>query len=199
MRRLITVVAAAVAAAAPVVLMAPRSVKADGVRSSDELVSTLRGDGLLGSELVDAAMQLVAREYTHDSLWHMWETPEISLVRGRGWSHQYNTVLLDVLRGLGLDAHLVHAARVRGFRHPWWYAGHAWVKVTIDGRPRDACASKPVNTVEDPGFTPVSLELPYRSVTRFGVALALTPFVTVDVWRARLTGRPVSRWIYRER
>ena len=199
LRKSITVLAVAAGAAMPVILKAPRSIKTGGAVSTDELVRALHNGGLDGSALVEAAMQQVASEYTHDSLWHIWEAPEVSLARGRGWSHQYNTVLLDVLRGLGFEAALVHAARVRGFRHPWWYAGHAWVKVVVDGRPRDACASRSGNTVEDPGFIPVSPELPYRSVTRVGVALALTPFVTVGVWRAWLTGRPVSRWIYRER
>lgn len=199
MGRMINAVMLAVGVLAPVAWLAPRPVKTGGAHGTDELVWALRKQGLRGSDLVDSAMQRVAAEYTHESLWHMWESPETSLARGRGWSHQYNTVLLDVLRALGFDAHLVHAARVRGFRHPWWYAGHAWVEVTIDGRQFDACASKTSNRVGDIGFTPVTAELPYRSVTRLGVALALTPFVTGGVWRAWVTCRPVSRWIYRER
>lgn len=199
MRRLVNAAMSAIAAVAPVAVLAPRSVKTGGARAADELVWALRDEGLEGAALVDAAMARVAGEYTHYSLWHMWESPETSLARGRGWSHQYNTVLLDVLRGLGYEARMVHAARVRGFRHPWWHAGHAWVKVTVDDRPRDACASRMENTLGDVGFTPVTGELPYRSVTRLSVALALTPFVTVGVWRAWLTGRPVSRWIYCER
>ncbi len=199
MKKLVNVVMTAVATVAPVAVLAPRPVKTTGARAADELVWSLRDQGLQGGDLVNAAMQRVAAEYTHESLWHMWESPETSLARGRGWSHQYNTVLCDVLRGLGFDARLVHAARVRGFRHPWWHAGHAWVKVMVDDRPHDACASRPGNTLGHVGFTPVTTELPYRSVTRVAVALALTPFVTVDVWRAWLTGRPVSHWIYRER
>ncbi|RMB58321.1 transglutaminase domain-containing protein [Tessaracoccus antarcticus] len=199
MRKLVSTVVAVMSAVVPVVVMAPRSGKTDGARGADELIWALRDAGLRDRELVDAAMQRVAAEYTHESLWHMWESPDTSLARGRGWSHQYNTVLCDVLRGLGFEAHLVHAARVRGFRHPWWYAGHTWVEVIIDGRQHHACASRVSNRLGDVGFTPVTAELPYRNVTRLGVALALTPFVAVGVWRAWLTGRPVSRWIYRER
>lgn len=199
MGRLMNVAQTVVVAVAPVMALAPKSTKTDGARAADELVWTLRAEGLQGRELVDAAMARVAGEYTHDSLWHMWELPDTSLERGRGWSHQYNTVLLDVLRGLGWDAHLVHAARVRGFSHPWWCSGHAWVKVMVDGRPLDACASREDNKLGDLAFTPVTDELPYRNVTRLGMALALTPFVTVGVWRAWLTGRPVSPWIYRQR
>ncbi|MDO5737551.1 MAG: hypothetical protein Q4P15_13875 [Propionibacteriaceae bacterium] len=192
-------VLAAAAVVAPVAILAPRPVKTGGARAADDVVWALRDSGMEGRELVDAAMRHVAAEYTHESLWHMWELPDASLARGRGWSHQYNTVLLDVLRGLGFDAHLVHAARVRGFRHPWWYAGHTWVEVVIDGRVHDACASRVTNKLGDVGFIPVTAELEYRSVTRLGVPLALAPFVIAGVWRAWLTGRPVSRWIYRER
>lgn len=200
MGRMMTVVQAAMVAVAPVVVLAPRPVKTEGARAADELVWALRAEGLQGRrDLVDAAMARVAGEYTHHSLWHMWESPDTSLARGRGWSHQYNTVLLEVLRGLGFEAQLVHAARVRGFRHPWWHTGHAWVKVLIDGRPHDACASRAGGRVDDVGFTPVTAELPCRDVTRWGVAMALAPFVAVGVWRAWLTGRPVSHWIYSER
>lgn len=202
MGRLMNVVRTALVAVlpvAPVMVLAPKSVKTAGARAADELVWILRAEGLQGRDLVDAAMARVAGEYTHYSLWHMWESSDTSLARGRGWSHQYNTVLLNVLRGLGLEAHLVHAARVRGFRHPWWQAGHTWVEVMLDDRPHDACASRTINRIGDVGFTPVTSELPYRDVTRLGVALALAPFVTVGVWRAWLTGRAVSPWIYRER
>lgn len=192
-------VIAAMAAVLPVAVLAPKSVKTGGAQAADELVWALRAEGAQGGALVDAAMARVAAEYTHDSLWHLWELPDTSLARGRGWSHQYNTVLLEVLRGLGFEAHLVHAARVRGFRSPWWYSGHAWVKVMIDGRPLDACASRADNSLGHLPFTPVTTELPYRVVTRLGMALALTPFVTVGVWRAWVTGHPVAPWIYRER
>lgn len=199
MGKLMNAAQTAVVAVAPVAVLAPRSVKTGGAQAADELVWALRAEGLQGRALVDAAMARVAAEYTHDSLWHMGELPDTSLARGRGWSHQYNTVLLDVLRGLGFDAHLVHAARVRGFRRPWWYSGHAWVKVMMGGRPLDACASRKDNSLGHLPFTPVTTELPYRVVTRLGMSLALTPLVTVGVWRAWLTGRTVSTWIYRER
>lgn len=192
-------IAMVAAAVVPVVALAPRPRKVGSARTVEDLVEALRGEGLQGRGLVDMAMSRVAAEYTHSSLWHMWESPGASLAGGRGWSHQYNTVLRDVLEGLGFDAHLVHAARVRGFRHPWWVSGHAWVKVMIDGRPHDACASRVENRTDDLGFTPVTAELPCRTVTRLGVAAALWPFVVVGVWRAWLSGRPVSPWIHRQR
>lgn len=199
MRKLLKMGLIVGAAVAPVVSLAPRSAKVGGAGSVDQIVSVLRREGLHGPELIDRAIATVAQEYTHYCLWHLWETPKASLSAGRGWSHQYNYVLRDVLRGLEFDARMVHAARVRGFRHPWWHAGHAWVKVNLDGRPHDACASRVSNRMDDVGFTPVTTELPCRSITRLGVAAALSPFVVVGVWRAWLTGRPVSPWIHRKR
>lgn len=192
-------IAVLAAAVLPVVALSPRPTKVGGAGTAAELVEALRDERVRGRAMVDMAMSRVAAEYTHSSLWHMWESPGASLAGGRGWSHQYNTVLRDVLDGLGFEVHLVHAARVRGFRHPWWVSGHAWVKVMVDGRPHDACASRVENCVGDVGFTPLTAELPCRTVTRFGVAAALWPFVVVGVWRAWLSGRPVSRWIHRER
>ena len=188
-----------VAAVLPVVVLAPRSTKIGGARTVGDVVAALRREDVQGPELVDRVIVSVAEEFTHYSLWHLWEGPETSLAAGRGWSHQYNYVLRDVLRGLGFEARMVHAARVRGFRHPWWHAGHAWVKVSIDGRPHDACASRTSNRLDRVGFTPVTAELPCRTVTRLAVAAALSPFVVVGVWRAWLSGRPVAPWIHRER
>lgn len=199
MKKVLGAAVTAAAAILPVVRLSPPSAKVAGARTVAELVARLQATGLEDRALVDAAIAAVAGEYTHYSAWHLWETPEQSLALGRGWSHQYNTVLLEVLRGLGFSAGLVHAARVRGWRHPWWHTGHTWVKVDLDGRRRDACASLATNRVDAVGFVPVTTELPYRDVTRVGIALALAPFVVFEVWRAWLTGRPVSTWVYRPR
>ncbi|HMS37994.1 MAG TPA: hypothetical protein PKA93_12570, partial [Arachnia sp.] len=158
-----------------------------------------RESGLTGAALADRAIAAVARAYPTHSLWHLGEPPRRSLAAHRGWSHQYNTVLLLVLRGLGFDARLVHAARVRGFGYPWWLAGHTWVKVTIDGRELDACASREDSRVGEPPFVPLTAELPLRIVTRWAVGAALVPFVIAEVWRAWLGGRPVAPWVYGER
>ena len=184
---------------APVVVAAPASVKPDRDRGLAELVAELQATGLVGRELADAAIAKVAGEFTHESSWHLWETPEVALRQGRGWSHQYNTVLLLVLRQLGFRAKLVHAARVRGWGNPWWHVGHAWVKVVIDGRTHDACASRVGNRLDDIGFTPVTVELPMRKVSRWAVGLCMAPFVVATVWRAWLTGRPVPQWLHRKR
>ncbi len=187
-----------IVAAVPVVIAAP-SPDRPGGRSIADLVSELRSTGKSGRELVDAAMQTVAGEFSHYSAWHLWERPETALKHGRGWSHQYNTVLLLVLRQLGFEARMVQAARVRGWGNPWWHVAHAWVKVTIDGRVHDACASRRGNRLGDLGFVPVSVEIPLRRVSRWALALFMAPFVVGTVWRAWLTGRPVPQWVYRVR
>ncbi|MDO5094516.1 MAG: transglutaminase domain-containing protein [Propionibacteriaceae bacterium] len=189
----------AVGATVPVALAAPRPEKHGGIQTIDELVDELRASGAAGRDLVDLAISRVAREYTHHSAWHLWEHPETSLRNGRGWSHQYNTVLLVVLRRLGFEARMVQASRVRGFHHPWWHVGHAWVKVVVAGRRYDACASRATNQAGNVGFVPVTAEVPFRTVTRWAMGLFLMPFVTATVWRAWLTGRPVPDWVYRRR
>lgn len=187
------------AATLPVALAAPAAADPQPERTVEALADKLRATGATGLDLVNLAIETVASSYTHDSAWHLWETPAASLRSGRGWSHQYNTVLLLVLRQLGFHARMVQAARVRGFPHPWWYVGHAWVKVTIDGRRYDACASRSSNRVGDVGFVPLTPEIRFRRVTRWAMGLGIAPFVVVAVWRAWLSGNPVPEWLYRRR
>lgn len=198
MRRFLVIIAAAVAAT--VGFVAWRSPRPTGPGANvDELVDDLRSSGKEGGELVDAASAAVARAIPYHSAWHLWESPRQALESGRGWSHQYNTVLLVVLRRLGLDVRLVHAARVRGFGYPWFMSGHTWVKVHVGERWLDACASSERNHLGDVGFVPLTDELPVYKRTRWAVALSLSPFVIVTVWRAWLTGKPVPAWVFGER
>lgn len=185
------------ASAVPVVVTAPRPAGSD--LTVDRLVDICAATGLEGRELADEAIARVAEGFVYFSLRHLWESPERALAGGRGWSHQYNTVLFKVLRGLGFEVRAVHAARVRGFRRPWWLAGHAWVKVLVDGRWLDACASLPTNRLGEPPFVALTPELPLRRVTRWAVGLALFPFVVVEVWRSWLVGRPVPGHLYARR
>lgn len=165
----------------------------------EELTRRLQGRGLEGRELVDAATRAVAEAIPYHSAWHLWEKPETSLERRAGWSQQYNTVLLLVLRSLGFDVRLVHAARVRGFGFPWFLSGHTWVKVFVDDRWLDACASSANNRAGEVNFVPLTEELPVYVRTRWAVALALSPFVVARVWGALLTGKRVPQWVYGER
>lgn len=180
----------------PVWLMAPPPLHVDEPDTAEELAAACRATGASGRELADEAVRRVALAYPAHSLWHLTEPPGASLRAHRGWSHQYNTILAEVLGQLGFETRLVHAARVRGFGYPWWLSGHSWVKVAIDGRELDACASDPASRVGHPPFVPVSAELPLRNVTRWAVGAALVPFVVVEVWRAWLTGREVAPWVY---
>lgn len=185
--------------AAPVVALAPPSQKRGGARTIDDVAAPLRNTGLQGADLVNAAIAAVADEYTHYSSWHIWELPQSSLARGRGWSHQYNTVLLEVLRRLGFEARLVHAARMRRADRPWFHSGHTWVKVQVDGRWRDACASRASNRIDELPALPSSEELPFHNVTRLGIAVAYSPFLVATVWSSWLRRRPVPAWLYRPR
>lgn len=183
-------------ALAPVWIMAPRPERSTAPDTVDGLVEACRATGLTGRALVDQTIVEVARAFPAHSLWHLGEPPSWSLRHHRGWSHQYNTVLASVLSRLGFQVRLVHAARVRGFGHPWWLSGHSWVKVTLDGRELDACASQVSSRLGRPPFVPITVELPLRVVTRWAVGAALVPFVVAEVWKAWLSGRPVARWVY---
>lgn len=180
----------------PVVGMMPRKPLVNGPHTVEELVHQSRASGATGDDLVNEATAAVAKAYPFYSIWHIWESPEASLASHRGWSHQYNTVLLLVLRELGFTVRLVHAARVRGFRKPWWLRGHSWVKVYLGGHELDACASAETNTVGAVNFIPLTRELPMRRVTRWALGAWMMAFVVGEVWRAWLTGTEVAPWVY---
>lgn len=164
-----------------------------------ELVRHCRDTGLSGLALASEASVAVAQAFPRFSLLHLWESPQRALRGHRGWSHQYNTVLLLVLRELGFAARLVHAARVRGFGHPWWLQGHTWVKVEVAGHELDACASSVDNRAGAVNFVPLTRELPVRRVTRWAVGMALVPFVLSAVVRAGLTRRRLPAWVEKPR
>lgn len=165
----------------------------------ESIAETAASGGNEGIDLVNAAIRAVADAFPQHSAWHLWESPTTSLRHGRGRSPQYNTVLLLVLRRLGFDVRLVHAARVRGFSRPWFLSGHTWVKVCVDGRWLDACASSTSNKAGEINFVPLTEELPVFIRTRWALGLALTPFVVAIVWWAWLTGKRVPTWVYGER
>ena len=191
-------VAGATAATYGIVAVAAPAPTGAGHRVED-LVRQLRHSGLEGRALVDAAIATVAEAIPYHSAWHLWERPEDALRHGRGWSHQYNTVLLLVLRRLGFPARMVHAARVRGLQYPWFLSGHSWVKVDVDGRTLDACASAATNRAGQINFVPLTPELPMLVRTRFAVGLALSPFVVAEVWKSWITGRPGPDWVFGRR
>ena len=196
MKRIRTVAMGVAAIVAPVVVKAPAPARRSGPTTVAELIGRCEASGAEEEALVNVAIREVADAFPYYSLWHSWERPETALSHGRGWSHQYNTVLLLVLRGLGFQAEAVHAARGRGFKRPGGLAGHTRGKVLVRGRRLDACASRGDNRAGEPGFVPLTAELPLRRVTRWAVGVAVTPFVVTEIWRAWLTGRPVAPWVY---
>ncbi|WP_420174583.1 hypothetical protein [Luteococcus sp. OSA5] len=190
--------AGAAVLAAPAVITAPRSASERPASTVEEIVETCRRSGRQGWELVDEATRAVHAAYTHHSLWHLWETPQVSLQRGRGWSAQYNGALAQVLARLGFEVHEVHASRVRGLgRNPWWQAGHTWLRVTHEGRTLDVSASSAQNEAGKVNFVPTTVVRPTRRWTRSAVSAALAPVVAVQAWR-QLRGAEVPRWLYRE-
>lgn len=198
MRKLVMALGSVFVAVGAVRLAAPEAGPHDGP-STHDLVEQLASSGLSGHDLANAAIRATGRSYRAYSAWHLWESPATSLRHRHGWSHQYNAVLADVLAGLGFDTRMVHTAWVRGSDHPWWHKGHTWVKVRIDGRWLDACASSEAHVLGDLPNIPASEELPYHGRTRTAVRLFLAPFVIGAVWRSWLTRQPVAPWVYRRR
>lgn len=197
LRRLALLAGAAVVA--PVVIGSPRPRRAAAGEAStlDELVAEARQTGLSGWGLVDHLTQAVHQRYQHASVWHLWEPPATSFRNGRGCSNQYNSALASVLRRCGFEARLVHAARVRMDRAPWWNSGHTWVRVRHEGRERDVCAAKASNRAGSVGFVPMTYVRPFRTITYVDTTLGLAPFVVTSVWRSWLNREPVQRWVYR--
>ena len=101
--------------------------------------------------------------------------------------------LIAVCRATGSTGRALADAAVQAVA---WLAGHAWVKVVVDGHELDACASTAASRVGHPPFVVLTSELPLRTVTRWATGIALVPFVVVEVWRSWLAGRPVAPWVY---
>ncbi|HEX2858161.1 MAG TPA: hypothetical protein VHO26_11925 [Propionibacteriaceae bacterium] len=189
--------AALVAAAlAPVVARAPQG-SATGP-SPAALADQARATGLSGWALVDDATMRVHRSLAHQSSWHLWYTPAASLRHGQGRDTQYNLALADVLRRLGLEVEVVHAAWVRGLGpQPWFQRGHLWLRVSVDGHTRDVSASHAANRAGRVPFVAESEVQPARPWTPWVVALGLSPFVVREVWGSMLQRRAPAAWLYR--
>ena len=186
------------AAIAPVVVASPKPQPQmiGDVRTIDDAITRLDAAGDSGWELVQSAVDLVNSQFSAYSAWHLWESPEVAFRNSRGFSIQYNVALAQILRGLGFEVEVVHAARVRGATpRPWWRTGRTWLRVTHDGRTRDVSAGRQ-GPVGELCFTPVSEVRAVNPWTTIGIRLAMTPLVAFQVWKAWLTRRPVPAWIY---
>jgi hypothetical protein len=158
-------------------------------------VSACRRSGAAGWDLVDQASQLVHDRFTTYSVLHAWERPETAFRRRRGYCTQYNGALAQVLCGLGFDAWLVYAARVRFDDNAEWALGHAWVRARHDGEVRDVCARSASNRPGSVGFTCLGPARPLGVVARVasGAGTAVAAFAAVLL--ARLRGQVRPRWV----
>ena len=193
------VVALALGVGVPFVARAPKPGRDDPTvpATLDEAIAAVQLSGLSGWEQVDYATRLVNRRFLHYSIWHTWESPRLAYRHRRGHSNQYNLALATLLRSVGFDVTVVHAARVRGEGNPWWHVGHTWLRVSYDGVSRDVCASAASNTAGHVNFVPASQVRPANPWSPLVMAVALLLFTVPAVWRSWLTGRPVPRWLYR--
>lgn len=184
---------------APVVARAPAAVReSPGAPATlDAAVQACRASGRSGWELVDHATALVHHRFVNYSVWHLWEGPAAAYRNGRGYSNQYNLALARVLTELGFAVQVVHAARVRMNRNPWWHVGHTWLWVTHSGLTRDVCASDAANRAGHVSFVPQSQVRAARRWSPVVKALAIAPFTVTAVWRAMVAGTPVPDWVYR--
>lgn len=196
----VSVLAAAGVALAPVVALAPRprAEEPEGVRTLDDAVRVSRATGLTGWDLVAYAQSLVHRKFSRYSILSLWEPPGLAFRNSRGYCNQYNSALWRVLRDLGFDAERVFATRVRQDTNPWWRMGHMWVQVTIDGRTLDVCAGLPGNRPGQVGFIPVTEVLPFGPLTYWNTNNGMILFTVGTVWRSLLTRAPLPRWVERE-
>jgi len=158
-------------------------------------VAACRRSGAAGGDLVDQASRLVHDRFTTYSVLHVWEQPENAFRRRRGYCTQYNGALAQILRGLGFDAWLVYAARVRFDNNAEWALGHTWVRVRLDGDVRDVCARSAGNRPGSVGFTCPGRVRRLGPVARVasGAGTAAAAFAAVLLARLRGQGRP--RWV----
>jgi N-acetyltransferase len=160
-----------------------------------DAVSTCRGSGAAGWDLVDQASRLVHDRFTTYSALHVWEQPETAFRRRRGFCTQYNGALAQILLRLGFDAWLVYAARVRFADDTEWTLGHTWVRVRIDGDVRDVCARSASNRPGSAGFACLGRVRRLGPVARVasGAGTAIAAFAAILA--AWLRGQNRPRWV----
>lgn len=191
----------AAAAALPVLASVPRAqrLRPDGVDTLADAVVACRETGLAGWDLVEYARRLVHRKYAQYTIVKLWENAPSSFRNSRGYSSQYNGALALLLTELGFEVERVWATRVRygPTPEPWWRTSHSWVRVTHEGRTRDACAFDGDAPVGDVSFVPLTEVRHFGKRTRRNTRIGMTPFIYGRAWRALLTGQPLPRWIVR--
>lgn len=199
-KKLAIAVGIAGAAVAPLVLQAPRPQRAqpEGVRTIADAIAVCRASGLSGWELVEYARSLVHRKFTRYSILNLWETPGMAFRNSRGYCNQYNGALAEILLALGFQVERVFATRVRQDINPWWRMGHSWLRVTIDGRTLDVCASRADAGPGQVQFIPVTEVLHFGAMTYWNTNNGMILFTVLACWKAAVARKPLPRWMYRE-
>lgn len=190
----LAVLGAAAVAAAPLLRPGP-DVGPGEFTDIDQAVDCARATGLTGPDLVRWCTEHVGAQFALQTLRSPWEPAAVAFRRRRGYSLQYNGALAEILSRLGFDAELVFAARVRrAHTQPPWYAmGHAWVRVTLDGRRRAACARYGGMGGED-GFLPLTVINPVRPVTLVDATLGSTALALLAHWYDLLGNKGLPSW-----
>ena len=145
--------------------------------------------------MVEQASRLVHDRFTTYSVLHVWERPDTAFRRRRGYCAQYDGALAQVLCGLGFDAWLVYAARVRFDDNAEWALGHAWVRVRLDGGVREVCARSAGNRPGSVGFACLGRVRRLGPVARIASAAGTAAAASAAVLLARLRGHGRPRWV----
>ena len=176
-----------------------RRTSLDGVVSLPDAVRLCHDSGLDGWELVAFAQQLVARKFAVYSTLNLWDPPGRAFVYGMGYCTQYNLALNILLQRLGLQTQVVFALKTRIFDNEDWAMGHTWLRVTIAGETRDACAGSVDNEPGKVNFEPLSPVHMGNPLIMFLTHLGLILFMGTLEWQALLTRSEPPAWAYEER
>jgi transglutaminase-like putative cysteine protease len=153
----------------------------------EEAAARLGASGQTGSDLVEAARELVANrmEYCRRN---SFDSPARAFERGYGFCSQHAYALADLLRRLGIGAQEVYAFRNRF--PDGTVGGHTWVRVTVDGEEWDIDSLFFDAEAGEVTFTPLSRvrnHTPlFRRVTAWGEA-------AVNAHRYYSTGKDMGK------
>lgn len=195
MKKLLAGAAVLAGLAAPLLSRRPVASASGPVVDVDDAVHRARATGLTGLALIQYCCELVGHQFETQTLRSPWEPGAVAFARRRGYSMQYNGVLAEILSRLGFQAELVFAARVRRphAQPPWYAMGHAWVRVTIDGRRRAVCARYGGMGGEH-GFVPLTQIHVVSALTLVDTTVAATTVSLLAQWWAILARKPLPYW-----
>lgn len=110
-----------------------------------EAIVQCNSTGYAGWQLVEYAQKLVAGRMQY-SFFNSFDMPEKAFEKGMGYCWQQAGALNLIMKGLGVDSRLVHAARNRfpdivreGVTIRIGVSGHVWCRVRVGGEEKDVC------------------------------------------------------------